>query len=110
MSKLSDKNLSRGLILISTGILVYWLLEATRRAYAWFSGLTSPSTGWWPLIGSFCLDNIGILIVVYLVICLQVAGFIEFKLKKNFLKAFLWSIAITPPVTLIIWGHRKQTE
>jgi len=110
MKLFSDKHLSKALFLISGGIVVYWLIKGLVKLYHWFVDLPAYSNGWWLVIGRFCINNLSIIIVVYLVICLQVAGIAEFKYKKNFLKAFLLAIVMTPPLMMVIWGRKTQPE
>ncbi|HCL00754.1 MAG TPA: hypothetical protein DHW42_11700 [Candidatus Marinimicrobia bacterium] len=110
MKLILDKCLSRALFLISAGIVVYWLIKGIVRLYHWFVDLPDYSTDWWLVIGRFCVNNLSIIIVVYLVICLQVAGIAEFKNKKNFLKAFLLAIVLTPPLMMAIWGRKTQPK
>jgi len=37
---------------------------------------------------------------------LQMAGLVEFRFRKNFLKAFLLGIVMTPPGMLLAWGRK----
>lgn len=108
MNEQLDKRISKLLFAISGAIVLYWLIKGLIWLYHWFIGLTSFSSNWWASLGQFCLHNLSIIIVVYLIICLQVAGIAEFRFKKNFLKAFLLGIMITPPLMMIIWGRRTK--
>jgi len=106
MSKQLDKRISKILFAVSGAIVFYWLIKGLIWLYEWFAGLPAYSVGWWGPFGQFCLNNLSIIIVVYLVVCLQVAGLVEFRFRKNFLKAFLLGIVLTPPGMLIAWGRK----
>ena len=108
MKTRTDKRIALALFLPSVVIVVYWIVKGLIKLYNWFISLPDYSSAWWSSLGSFCINNLSIIIVVYLIICLQVAGIVEFRFKKNFLKAFLYGILMTPPVMLITWG-RKQS-
>lgn len=106
MSKQLDKRISKILFAVSGAIVLYWLVNGLIWLYDWFAGLLAYNTGLWGPLGQFCLNNLSIIVVVYLVICLQVAGVAEFRFRKNFLKAFLLGIVLTPPGMLIAWGRK----
>jgi hypothetical protein len=71
-------------------------------------GISGAIVLYWASLGQFCVNNLSIIIVVYLIICLQVAGLAEFRFRKNFLKAFLLGIVITPPLMMICWGRHSE--
>jgi len=106
MSEQLDKRISKILFTVSGAIVLYWLVKGLIWLYNWFVSLPAYSAGWWPALGHFCLNNLSIIIVLYLIICLQVAGLAEFRFRKNFLKAFLLGIVITPPGMLLAWGRK----
>ena len=106
MSEQLDKRISKILFAVSGAIVLYWLVKGIIWLCEWFAGLPAYSAGWWEPLGQFCLNNLSIIVVIYLVICLQVAGVAEFRFRKNFLKAFLLGIVITPPGMLIAWGRK----
>jgi hypothetical protein len=108
MSESIDKKVSRIVFLASGLIILYWVIKGLIWLYHWFIGLPAYSSGWWTSLGQFCLDNLSIIIVAYLIICLQVAGIAEFRFKQNFLKAFLLGIIITPPLMMVVWGRRAR--
>jgi hypothetical protein len=108
MKERLDKKISKFLFGISGVIILYWLIKGLIWLYHWFVGLPPYSAGWWASLGQFCGHNLSIIIVVYLIICLQVAGIAEFRLKRNFLKAFLLGIIITPPLMMVFWGRRTK--
>lgn len=89
-------------------IVVYWIIKGLIKLYNWLSELPAYNSGWWVSIGNFCLSNLSIIIMIYIIICLQVAGVAEFKFKKNFLKAFLLGLVITPPIMMAAWGREKR--
>ncbi|MBN2602064.1 MAG: hypothetical protein JXR87_08725 [Candidatus Marinimicrobia bacterium] len=106
MSEQLDKRISTILFAVSGAIVLYGLVKGLIWFYEWFINLPAYSAGWWGALGHFCLDNLSIIIVIYLVICLQVAGVAEFRFRKNFLKAFLLGIVLTPPGMIFIWGRK----
>jgi hypothetical protein len=108
MNEQLDKRISKILFGISGAIVLYWLVRGLIWLYHWFVGLPPYSSGWWASLGQFCVNNLSIIIVVYLIICLQVAGLAEFRFRKNFLKAFLLGIVITPPLMMICWGRHSE--
>jgi hypothetical protein len=46
--------------------------------------------------------------MAYGIISLQVSGLAELKFGKNFIKAFYLALLITPPMMMIVYGHRKE--
>jgi len=108
MSETLDKRISKILFFASGLIILYWVIKGLIWLYHWFIGLPPYNSGWWITLGQFCLNNLSIVIVIYLIICLQIAGIAEFRFKKNFLKAFLLGIIITPPLMMIVWGRRVK--
>lgn len=106
MSEQLDKRISKILFGISGAIIVYWLVMGVIWLYNWFVGLPAYDSGWWVSVGQFCLRNLSIIVVAYLIICLQTAGIVEFRFRKNFLKAFLLGIVLTPLGMMIAWGRK----
>jgi hypothetical protein len=39
---------------------------------------------------------------------LQASGLAELKYGKNFLKAFGLALILTPPVMMVVYGHKKE--
>ncbi|RKY54279.1 MAG: hypothetical protein DRP89_05110 [Candidatus Neomarinimicrobiota bacterium] len=107
MTDKRDKIFSKIFFIPALLIVFYWIIKGLIKLYNWLSGLPIYSSGWWLSIGNFCLSNLSIIIMIYVIICLQVAGVAEFKLKKNFLKAFLLGLVETPPIMMAVWGKRR---
>ena len=105
MNEHIDKKISRILFIIIAGIVCYWLIEIGINLYGWLQSLGPADSSWWGSVGSFCLQNISIILVIYIIMCLQSAGIAEFKFRKDFLKSFLLAIVLTPP-GMMIWCHR----
>ena len=59
-------------------------------------------------IWEFCKTNLSILIVIYGLMSLQASGLAELKYGKNFLKAFGLALILTPPVMMVVYGHKKE--
>lgn len=105
-----DKKIAMSLLAVSGGILVYWLIRGLILLYGWLKGLGEYNAGWWISLGQFLYRNLSIVIVIYVIICLQVAGLMEFKFRRNFLKAFLLSLVLTPPGMLLLWGRKQDSD
>ncbi|MCK4296015.1 MAG: hypothetical protein KAX28_05090 [Candidatus Marinimicrobia bacterium] len=110
MTDKRDKIFSRIFFIPALLIIIYWIIKGLIKLYNWLSGLPAYNSGWWLSIGNFCLNNLSIIIVIYVIICLQVAGVAEFKLKKNFLKAFFLGLIMSPPVMIAAWGRKRNTN
>ena len=111
MQESVDRRLAKIFLIPAVAIVGYWIIVGLFKLYKWLTGLPSYSSAWWSSIGHFCLDNLSIIIVVYLIVCLQASGIAEFKYQKNFLKAFVLAVFLTPPIMMATWGRRKgRTE
>ena len=73
----------------------------------WFSVVGGESSEWLA-IWEFCKTNLSILIVIYGLMSLQASGLAELKYGKNFLKAFGLALILTPPVMMVVYGHKKE--
>ncbi|MDD5765702.1 MAG: hypothetical protein PHW79_05600 [Candidatus Marinimicrobia bacterium] len=102
-----DKIISRIILAISGGILIYWCYRLIVWLIRWMNDFQFQSAGGWNSFGVFCLDNLSIILVIYVVICLQIAGVVEFRFRKSFIKAFFLGIFMTPPIMLIIMKKSK---
>lgn len=102
-----DKNIARGLTIISGGIVVYWLYQLIHWLIRWFSTVRIETSAIWSNFGGFCLENLSIILVVYVFICLQIAGVVEFRYRKNFTEAFFLGIIFTPIIMLIYMKLKK---
>jgi len=110
MTDKRDKIFSNIFFIPTILIVIYWIITGLIKLYNWISGLSSYNSGWWLSIGNFCLSNLSIIIVIYIIICLQAAGIAEFKFRKNFLKAFFLGLIMTPPVMIAAWGRKRNTN
>ncbi|MFH1213167.1 MAG: hypothetical protein V1681_03710 [Candidatus Neomarinimicrobiota bacterium] len=102
-----DRTISRILLAISGGILTYWIFRIAMWSVRWLSNFSISTAGSWHDPGNFCLDNLSIILVVYVIICLQVAGVVEFRFRKSFIKAFFLGIFVTPPIMLVYMKRKK---
>ena len=109
MSNKYDSIISKFFLIPAVMIVLYWIVRGVIWLYGWFVELPSYSTEWWVEIGSFCLNNLSIIVVIYIFMCLQVSGLAEFKFRKNFVKAFLLGLVMTPPVMIAVWGRKKES-
>ena len=73
----------------------------------WFS-VAGGESSVWLAIWEFCKTNLSILIVIYGLMSLQASGLAELKYGKNFLKAFGLALILTPPVMMVVYGHKKE--
>ncbi len=103
-----DFILARLLILASLVILLPWLWSGLVWMWHWYQGYATPDANPWTDLGAFLLKNLSVVIIIYSIIGLQVAGIAEFKYNKNFLPAFLLALVITPPLMLVVYGRRKR--
>lgn len=110
MTDKRDKIFSNIFFVPTILIVIYWIITGLIKLYNWLSGLSSYNSGWWFSIGNFCLSNLSIIIVIYIIICLQAAGIAEFKYRKNFLKAFFLGLIMTPLVMIAAWGRKRNTN
>jgi len=96
-----DRIISRIILVFSGGIVIYWIYRLIGWLIRWWSNFQFQTAGGWNGFGAFCLDNLSIILVVYVIICLQIAGVVEFRQRKSFMKAFFLGIFMTPPIMLI---------
>ena len=110
MKDRSDKLLACSVAAPALAIVLYWAYLGIQKLVEWIGSLGAYQPQWWSMIGKFCLNNLSILLVIYTIICLQVAGIAELRFRKNFLKAFLLAIAMTPPLMMTAWGCRELCD
>ncbi len=111
MKKDPEKILPRIFMLICLGILVYWIWNGVEWLWEWYVSVESSSeTTVWQEIWLFCRDNLSIIIMVYGIISLQVAGLAELKFGKTFLAAFILAICLTPPVMMGVYGRKRTVR
>tara|TARA_B100000315_G_scaffold195807_2_gene186781 strand:- start:8388 stop:8729 length:342 start_codon:yes stop_codon:yes gene_type:complete len=103
--------------ILSRIILIFIVLTVGFWLWSFIQSLVESSAGqrntfdvsWVEIIG-FCKKYITILLVAYGFICVQISGIAELKYEKNFLKAFMLSIILTPPVMMAVYGHGKKKD
>ena len=96
-----DKNLSGVLILFTLGFILY---EAgSNDSLGIESSMTIKD-----MISHILKFYLDIVIITYIFTCLQIAGYLELKHKKDFLTMSIISILITPLATFFI--YRKQDD
>lgn len=103
-----DKIIARGFLAISCGILVYWFYELIIWLIHWLGNTSGHAAGMGMNFGGFCLNNLSIILVVYVIICLQIAGIVEFRQRKSFTGAFFLGIILTPIFMLLYMKLKKE--
>jgi hypothetical protein len=102
-----DKRIGGILLFIVAGIVLYWISTGLITLWDWLVSLGPYQASWWVSLGKFLWRNFGIVFIIYVIICLQVSGIVEFLFRKNFIKAFLLAIVLTPPVMMVVYGHKS---
>lgn len=105
-----DIRVARLILLISGGILIYWIYRLITVLVRWLGHFKFQAAGGWSALGNFCWANLSIILVVYVIICLQIAGVVEFRFRRNFLKAFFLGLLMTPPIMVIYMKKTKRYE
>jgi len=103
-----DKIIARGFLAIAGGILIYWLYELIAWLVRWLNSAGGAAAGIGINFGEFCLNNLSIILVVYVIICLQIAGIVEFRQRKSFTGAFFLGIILTPIFMLVYMKLKKE--
>ena len=85
------------------GWFLWWVVEAI---IAWSTGLPA-GVGFWSGLWEVMVANPSIVTALYTIACLNAAGVAEFKFGRSFVKAFLLSLPLTPPVMLGAWARRR---
>ena len=96
-----DKNLSGMLILCTLGFILY--LAGSDEGLVIENSMTIIDSI--PRILEFYLD---IIIISYIFICLQIAGYLELKHKQDFLIMSLISILFTPFATFFAYRNKDD--
>jgi len=104
-----DVFVSRVLMIAVILIVTTWIWSGLVWLWDWFA-TTSGTGSVWSEIWDFCKQNVSIFVVVYGLVCLQISGISELKFEKNFLKAFVLAIVLTPPIMMAVYGHKKNKE
>ncbi|MCF7802145.1 MAG: hypothetical protein K9N34_09005 [Candidatus Marinimicrobia bacterium] len=89
-------------------ILLPWIWDGLVWLWDWYVGYAESEANFWQDVWRGFLTNFSIILIVYTIICLQVAGVAEFKLKRHFLPAFLLALILTPPGMMAAYGHRRN--
>jgi len=103
-----DKIISRSFVTITGGILIYWLYALMVWLVRWLNSVSGTAAGMGMNCGEFCLDNLSIILVVYVIICLQIAGVVEFRQRKSFTEAFFLGILLTPILMPLYMKLKKE--
>ncbi|HDP66905.1 MAG TPA: hypothetical protein ENN20_00210 [Candidatus Marinimicrobia bacterium] len=109
MNREIDQKISRIIMIVIAGILLYWLYNLGVLVIDWLGSIGQMDSSRWLQFGHFCVKNISIILMVYVIICLQAAGIAEFRYRKNFVKAFFLAIGLTP-LGMLIWCRRCLSE
>ena len=108
MKKNIDLIFSRILLVISVVIIIYWAGNGLSWLWEWYGSVSAAEeTTVWTEIGLFINDYLSVFALAYGILALQASGLAELKFEKNFLKAFGLAIVLTPPVMMILYGHKK---
>ncbi len=107
MDAKKDQRIALIFLLPTIGIVIYWIVLGIKWLIGWLAELPPYDAGWWTALGSFLWRNISIVLVIYIIICLQVAGIAEFRYKRNFVKAFFLGICLTPPIMMAVYGRKS---
>ena len=89
---------------VIAGIMIW---KGLTWLWNWFSVAGGESSEWLA-IWEFCKANLSILIVIYGLMSLHAAGLAELQYGKNFLKAFGLALILTPPLIMVVYGHKKE--
>ena len=96
-----DKNLSGMLILLTLGFILF--IAGSDEGLVLKSSMTIIDSI--PAILELYLD---IVIISYIFICLQIAGYLELKHKQDFLTMSLISILFTPFATFFVYRNEDN--
>ena len=96
-----DKNLSGVLILFTLGFILY--AAGSNEGLGIESTFSLKDT-----ISHFIKFYLDIVIISYIFICLQIAGYLELKHKKDFLTMSLISILFTPLATFFVYRNEDD--
>ena len=104
-----DRLVSRLLAGIAALIVGTWVWNGAVWTWDWYSSVSAGEDAVWSAVWDFCRGNFSILVVIYGLLCLQVSGIAELKFEKNFLKAFVLALVLTPPLMMATYGRRKKS-
>ena len=98
-----DKTLSSIVVLITLTLVVYLVSQ---------SGIVDVQGGKTlkDLFSMLMAQYLDFIIIAYVFICFQLAGFIELKYKKDFMTVSILSILLTPISILFIIQNEKNEE
>ena len=96
-----DKNLSGILILFTLGFILF--LAGSNEALVIEESMTIKD-----LISHVIKFYLDIVIISYIFICLQIAGYLELKHKQDFLTMSLVSILFTPFATYFVYRNEDD--
>ena len=98
-----DKTLSSIVVLITLTLVVYLVSQ---------SGIVDVQGGKTlkDLFSMLIAQYLDLVIIAYVFICFQLAGFIELKYKKDFMTVSILSILLTPISILFILQNEKNEE
>ena len=96
-----DKNLSGILILFTLGFILF--LAGSNEALVIEESMTIKD-----LISHVIKFYLDIVIISYIFICLQIAGYLELKHKQDFLTMSLITIMLTPFATFFIYRNEDD--
>ena len=99
-----DKNISTIISIITLGLFVLWLITGySQDAPSFFLvNLSIKDTLYW------AGQNTDLVIIVYVFVCLQIAGFSEFRQGQDYLVVAFISIIFTPIGLLFIKNQDNE--
>ena len=96
-----DKNLSGMLILLTLGFILF--IAGSDEDLVIEKSMTIKDS-----ISHILKFYLDIVIISYIFICLQIAGYLELKHKQDFLTMSLISILLTPFATFFVYRNRNN--
>ena len=106
MKKIQDKSISISILAVSGLAIVWWF-------YCYYIGsYNSAMVGTINLktIVSWGISNSDIILIVYIFLCLQIAGISEFKQRQDYILVALISLVFTPIGLLFIKNEDEKRE
>ncbi len=100
------KVVTRVLALFLAAGIGWFLWWAVGAVIAWANGLPA-EIGFWQALWEVMVASPSIVVAIYAIACLNAAGVAEFKFGRPFVKAFLLSLPLTPPLMIGIWARRR---
>tara|TARA_Y100000591_G_C21476301_1_gene518192 strand:+ start:214 stop:525 length:312 start_codon:yes stop_codon:yes gene_type:complete len=98
MSMNRDKNLSGTLILLTLGFILF-------TAGSGGGAITESSMTLKESVLNFFKDYLDFVVIIYVFLCLQIAGYLELKHRQDFLTVSIISILFTPFAIFFVYRN-----